>query len=83
MERVLRVNLALQISNDDLQIRREFKEHLTTGSAGGTAIARHDRNHIELSAAFAYRLDQRRPLGTDAGGVGRIFDIAAGVDAAV
>ena len=77
--------LARCVQTDDLQIRGKFPHHLPADAAGNAEIiaSAGDHDPLECGVALSNGMEDSVALGTDAGGLGGVFHIAAGVHGAV
>src|SRR5215472_5963855 len=79
------LDLPARVDQDDLDVAAELPQDLAAGAAGRGQRVRvgSDGDAAELTDAFADGLENGDALGADGEAVGRVFDVATGVDAAV
>ena len=82
---VVGFGFAGEVDQHEFDIAAEFPEDLAAGSAGRSQSVGigGDGDAAEFSGAFADRLEDGDALGAEGESVGGVFDVAAGVDAAV
>ena len=74
----------MRIRQDNFNITAELPQDLTAGSAWRGKLVRigNDRDAAEIARPIGDSFEHRHALGADRQAVGRVFDVAAGVDLA-